>query len=72
MGDGLPAEFVQVDGEGVGAAESGEFVAVAGTEGEEAAVCGVDVEVGAVAVAEVGDAVDRVDEACVGGAAWWR
>lgn len=67
-GDGLPAEFVQVDGEGVGAAEACDAGAVAGAEGEEASVRGVDVEVGAVLLAQVGDGFERVDEAGVGGA----
>lgn len=67
-GDGLPAEFVEVEGEGAGAGEALDAGAVAGAEGEEAAVGGVDVEVGAVVVAQIGDGFERVDEAGVGGA----
>lgn len=68
----MPAEFVEVEGDAVGAVESVEEVAVGGAEEEGAAVGGVDVEFGAVAGAEVGDVVEGVDAAAVGGAAWWR
>lgn len=67
-GDGLPAEFVEVEGDGVGAFDAVELVSVGFAEEEGAAVCGVDVEFGAVAVAEVGDFGEGVDESCVGGA----
>lgn len=71
-GDGLPAEFVQVEGDGVGVGESVEFGAVPVAEEEASAVGGVDVEACAVGGAEVGDVGQRVDESGVGGAAWWR
>lgn len=67
-GDGLPAEFVQVEGEGVGGVEAGESVAVAVAEEEAAAVGGVDVEAGAVGGGEGGDGGEGVDESGVGGA----
>ena len=67
-GDGLPAEFVQVEGDGVGGVEAGEAVAVAVAEEEASAVGGVDVQSGAVGGAEGGDLGEGVDEAGVGGA----
>lgn len=67
-GDRLPAEFVQVEGDGVGGFQSGESVAVPVAEEEAPAVGGVDVEAGAVGGAAVGDLGERVDEAGVGGA----
>lgn len=67
-GGGLPAEFVEVEGDAVGAVEAVEFGAVGGAEEEGAAVGGVDVEFGSVGGAEVGDVVEGVDLAGVGGA----
>lgn len=67
-GCGLPAEFVQVEGDAVGAVEAVDEVAVGGAEEEWAAVGGVDVEFGAVGFGEVGDGVEGVDVAGVGGA----
>lgn len=67
-GGGLPAEFVQVEGDGVGAFDAVESVAVACAEQQSSAVGGVDVEAGAVGGAQVGDVGERVDEAGVGGA----
>src|SRR5690606_26324447 len=60
-GCGLPAEFVQVEGDAVGAVEAVEEGAVGGAEEEGSAVGGVDVEFGAVGGAEVGDGVEGVD-----------
>ena len=67
-GDGLPAEFVQVEGDGVGVLEAGEVVAVAVAEQEGAAVGRVDVEAGVMGCAQAGDVGEGVDEAGVGGA----
>lgn len=64
----MPAEFVQVEGDAVGAVEALDEVAVGGAEEEWAAVGGVDVEFGAVGCREVGDGVEGVDLAGVGGA----
>lgn len=65
--DGLPAEFVQVEGDGLGAFQAGELVAVAVAEQEGAAVGGVHVEFGVVGGAQLGDGGQRVDGAGVGG-----
>lgn len=67
-GDRLPAEFVQVEGDGVGGCQSGELGAVALAEQEGAAVRRVDVESCAVGSAECGDVGEGVDESGVGGA----
>lgn len=67
-GDGLPAELVQVQGDGVGGLQSREPGAVPLAEQEARAVGGVDVEAGAVGGAAVGDLGQRVDEPGVGGA----
>ncbi len=53
--DRLPAEFVQVEGDGVGAGEAGEGGLVGVAEEQRPAVGGVDVEAGAVVVGEVGE-----------------
>src|SRR5690606_8177898 len=66
--DGLPAEFVQVEGDGVGGVQSGERGPVAVAEEQRPAVGGVDVEAGAVGGAAGGDLGQRVDQAGVGGA----
>lgn len=67
-GCGLPAEFVQVEGDAVGAVEAVDLASVGGAEEEGLAVGGVDVEFGAVGGAEVGDVGEGVDLAGVGGA----
>jgi hypothetical protein len=67
-GDRLPAEFVQVEGDGVGGVEAGEHVPVPVAEEEASAVGGVHVEPGAVGGAAGGDVVQRVDVSGVGGA----
>lgn len=67
-GCGLPAEFVEVEGDAVGAVEAVDLVAVGGAEEEGPAVGGVDVEFRAVGGAEVGDGGEWVDLAGVGGA----
>lgn len=63
----MPAEFVEVEGDGGGAVEAGELGAAGGAEEEPGAVGGVDVEAGAVVFADVGDLREGVDEARVGG-----
>lgn len=67
-GGGLPAEFVEVEGDAVGAVEAVDLASVGGAEEEGSAVGGVDVEFGAVGGAEVGDVGEGVDLAGVGGA----
>lgn len=67
-GYGLPAEFVQVEGDGVGGVDAGELVSVPGAEEETAAICRVDVQAGAVSCAQVRDLGQRVDLSGVCGA----
>ncbi len=67
-GDGLPAEFVEVEGDGVGRFQAGEFRPVPVAEEQSSAVGGVDVQAGAVGGAAAGDLGERVDGAGVGGA----
>ncbi len=66
-GGRLPAEFVQVDGDGTGPVEAVEEPAVGRAEEDGASVGGVDVEFGAVGRGDVGELRERVDEALVGG-----
>lgn len=62
----MPAEFVEVEGDGGGAVEPGELCAAGGAEQEPGAVGRVDVEAGTVVFADVGDLREGVDEARVG------
>lgn len=67
-GDGLPAEFVQVEGDAVGGVQAGQQIAVAVAEEQATAVGGVHVEPCAVRRAHGRDLGEGVDHPGVGGA----